>query len=292
MTPDEALVQLAESTAEAVDHVLQQFCSGEVERGPASVVAAGESPFAMIAAPAVATNVSYVDGVTGGNVFVIALAGARKLAAAMMGAEPSAEEGEELSELELSAVGEAANQMMAAAAAAIGAALGDAVAIAAPETRLLHTSEAADTAFAHTAHATTVSFKVLGESCRLVLLVPNAFVVRMTRALVERSSETAPVQAPGAVGPTEGASETIRDVPVRVWAELGRTELPFGQLVGLASGSVVELEDGADDLVGVYVNGKHYADGRLLLVDGDWAVRIETVFKPTDTLQTSRGGTT
>jgi flagellar motor switch protein FliN/FliY len=289
MTPDEALVQLAESTAEAVDSVLQQFCPGEIERGPAGVVAAGQSPFSMIVTPAVATNVSYVDGVTGGNVFVIAMAGARKLAAAMMGMEPEDGDAAELSELELSAVGEAANQMMAAAAAATGQVLGEEVEIASPETRFLHTAEAADAAFTHTAHATTVSFKLLGEPCRLVQLVPNSFVVRMTRALAERSSE-APAAADADLV-TESASESIRDVPVRVWAELGRTRLPFGQLVGLASGSVVELEDGADDVVGVYVNGKHYASGRLLLVDGEWAVRIETVFQPTEMLA-PQGGTT
>jgi flagellar motor switch protein FliN/FliY len=288
MTPDEALIQLAESTAAAVDGALQQFCPGEIERGPASIVPPGQSPFQNIATPAVATNVSYIDGVTGGNVFVIALAGARRLAAAMMGTEP-AEEGEELSELELSAVGEAANQMMAAAAAATSVVLGDAVEIAAPETRFLHTSEAADASFAHTAHATNVSFKVLGESCRLVLLVPNSFVVRMTRALAQRSTEAAGESV--AVRPAEHASDSIRDVPVRVWAELGRTRLPFGQLVGLANGSVVELEEGADDAVGIFVNGKHYADGRLLVVEGDWAVRIETVFQPPELLATSEGGT-
>ena len=289
MTPDDALVQLAESTAGAVEGILEQFCPGEVERGPAQVVAADQSPFAAIAAPAVATNVSYVDGVTGGNVFVIALAGARKLAAAMMGAEPSADEGEELSELELSAVGEAANQMMAAAAAATGDVLGEDVLIASPETRLLQTSEAADTAFPQTAHATTVSFKVLGESCRLVQLVPNAFVVKMTRALAARSEAAA-----GSSGETafpEMATDAIREVPVRVWAELGRTRLPFGQLVGLANGAVVELEEGADDAVGVFVNGKPYASGRLLVVDGDWGVRIDTVFKPTEML-VSEGGST
>ena len=35
--------------------------------------------------PRVATSVAYVDGVTGGNVFVMTLDGARSLAAAMMG---------------------------------------------------------------------------------------------------------------------------------------------------------------------------------------------------------------
>jgi flagellar motor switch protein FliN/FliY len=246
----------------------------------------------MIATPAVATNISYIDGVTGGNVFVIALSGARKLAAAMMGTEPSTDEGDELSELELSAVGEAAHQMMAAAAAATGEVLGEDVEIAAPETRFLPTAEAADASFASTAHATTVSFKVLGEPCRLVQLVPNAFVVRMTRALAERGAESAPDQPVAGAAQPESASDSIRDVPVRVSAELGRTRLPLGQLVGLANGAVVELEEGADDLVNVYVNGRSYATGRLLVVEGDWAVRIETVFPPTEALATTQGGTT
>ena len=288
MTPDEALVQLAEATAEAVDGVLQQFAPGATERGPAGVVVSGQSPFAMIVTPAVAANVSYVDGVTGGNVFVIALAGARKLAAAMMGTDPSADEAGDLSELELTAIGEAANQMMAAAAAATGEVLGEEVEIASPETRFLQTADAADAEFAQTAHATTVSFKVLGEPCRLVQLVPNSFVVRMTRALADRQSE-APAGSVAADNAVDLASDSIRDVPVRVWAELGRTRLPLGQLVGLASGSVVELEESADDAVGVYVNGKHYASGRLLLVDGDWAVRIDTVFQPTEMLAPEGG---
>src|SRR5215218_8974042 len=45
----------------------------------------GTSPLAGLPFPAVATNVSYVDGVTGGNVFVMTLEGARRVAAAMMG---------------------------------------------------------------------------------------------------------------------------------------------------------------------------------------------------------------
>jgi flagellar motor switch protein FliN/FliY len=49
----------------------------------------------------VATSVSYIDGVTGGNVFVMTLDGARRLAAAMMGMEqPEDPDAPELSELE------------------------------------------------------------------------------------------------------------------------------------------------------------------------------------------------
>ena len=65
---------------------------------------------------------------------------------------------------------------------------------------------------------------------------------------------------------------------MRVWAELGRTRLPSAQIVGLPTGAVVELDKLADDAIDLYVNGTHFATGRLVVVDGtDWAVRIEHV---------------
>jgi flagellar motor switch protein FliN/FliY len=70
----------------------------------------------------------------------------------------------------------------------------------------------------------------------------------------------------------------LRSVGLRVWAELGRARLPVGRAVGLAPGSVLELDRGVDDPVDVYVNGRRLALGRLLLTDdGEWAVRVESV---------------
>src|SRR3712207_8251054 len=94
-----ALVRLGTSTAEAVSGVLELFAPGRVSAGDVAVVAADRDPLDGVSAPAVATSVSYVDGVTGGNVFVMTVEGARKLAAAMMGMDPDAiEPGEELGE--------------------------------------------------------------------------------------------------------------------------------------------------------------------------------------------------
>jgi flagellar motor switch protein FliN len=46
----------------------------------------------------------------------------------------------------------------------------------------------------------------------------------------------------------------------------------------MPSGSVVELNQAADEPIDLYVNGTLFATGRLMVVDGtDWAVRIETV---------------
>jgi flagellar motor switch protein FliN/FliY len=74
------------------------------------------------------------------------------------------------------------------------------------------------------------------------------------------------------------AQPSLSGIPVRVWAELGRARMPSAQIVGLPTGAVVELDKQADDAIDLYVNGTHFATGRLVVVDGtDWAVRIEHV---------------
>ena len=120
---------------------------------------------------------------------------------------------------------------------------------------------------------------ICGEPARLVQLVPNAFVVRMSSALDEIGSESAPPRnrARRPAGST-AAQPSLAGIPVRVWAELGRARMPSAQIVGLPTGAVVELDKQADDAIDLYVNGTHFATGRLVVVDGtDWAVRIEHV---------------
>ena len=138
MTTEEALLQLGNSTADAVLRVLSSLAPDAADKGSVAVIPGGASPLQAVPLPAVATNVSYVDGVTGGNVFVITRLGARRLAATMMMQEPPTDDHDgELDELELSAVGEAMNQMMAAAAGATGHVLGQEVEISVPTTRFL-----------------------------------------------------------------------------------------------------------------------------------------------------------
>ena len=270
MTRDEALIQLSDSTAEAVASVLRAYAPEGLERGRVNVLEDGAEPFASMPFPAVATTVNYVDGITGGNVFAITLVGAKKLAAAMMGADgPSP--GDDLSELELSAVGEAMNQMMAAAAAAGGTAVGEEVEIAAPQTAILSDVSEASAPEGTGGRTVIVSFSVLGESARLVQVVPSAFLIRMTRALAEREIDLddIPVISAQSIG-----ADALRNVPVRVWAELGRSNLPVGRAVGLSSGTVVELDRAVDEAVELYVSGRRFAAGELVLVDGEWAVRV------------------
>jgi flagellar motor switch protein FliN/FliY len=270
MNADQALLRLGTSTAEAVQGVLQMFSPDGVGPGSVTVVPPDQSPFADIMLPAIAADVSYVDGVTGGNVMVIGIEGARRLAAAMMGADPNAvEAGGELSELEFSAVGEAMNQMMSAAAVATSAVLDEEVEIAPPDVRQITTLQDTAGRWDHPGRATAVSFTFCGAPCLLVQLVPNAFVVRMNRALdeiTESHHDDAPL------------GDALRQVAVRVWAELGRTKMSSGRVVALPGGAVVELDREVDAPIDLYADGMRFATGRLLITDdGGLAVRIEQV---------------
>jgi flagellar motor switch protein FliN/FliY len=275
MSSDAPLLRLGESTAEAVERVLQNVAPGAARVGAVragnGTEQAAEQAVQGLAMPAVCAEVSYVDGVTGGNVFLLPVEGARRLAATMMGGEAGdAVEGAELSELELSAVGEAMNQMMSAAAMATAGVLGQEVEIAPPNIRVLTTeAEAAEMLRASAApHVLTTSFTVADVSARLVQLVPNAFVVRMDRALDAQTTEytSAPLGA------------ALRAVPVRVWAELGRARMPAGTSLDLPTGSVVELDREVEDPVDLYVDGLHFATGRLRVAeDGGLQLEVETV---------------
>src|SRR3954465_11559518 len=247
MNVEDALIRLGESTSEAVAGVMQMFAGDAAQPGPVAIVPAGGGPPPTPPPPAphppppppppaVTASVSYVDGVTGGNVFVMPLKGARALAAAMMGEEPPEDDADDLTQLELSAVGAAMNQMMAAAANATSGVLGTEVEIAPPDTRVLSSLEAALEGHDDAAHVTPGVFTVFGQPCRLIQLVPNAFVMRMTKALDELGAEYLGDQGPTGEGAPAGPDESMRAIQVRVWAELGRRRMPIGGLIGTPAG--------------------------------------------------------
>lgn len=294
ITPQEALLRLGASTGEAVAQVFDMYAPGLVERGDVTVLPDPALAFDNLPFGAVAASVSYVNGVTGANVFVMSPAGARALAGAM-GVPPPDEtdvppaEGAPLvlTELELSAVSEAANQMMAAAASAISVVLGQEVEISPPVTRVVDDTDSALDMFGSAPHATSTTFLIGSEACRLVQLVPSAFVVRMARAIDELADQPSEGDgdhgspAAGGASAAEGGvtvHEALEGITLRVWAELGRAQLPLGSAVDLPLGAVVDLDCAADAPVDIFVNGLRFAQGQLLVTDdGEWAVRLEAL---------------
>jgi len=65
-------------------------------------------------------------------------------------------------------------------------------------------------------------------------------------------------------------------IPVRVWAELGRTHLPLGQALELPPGAVVELEQSAEAPIELFAGGLPFAEGQLQVsAEGQWAVQVD-----------------
>jgi len=276
VSAEDAVVQLAQATADAVAEVLGGF-GVSVELGVARIVAREVNPLDGLPLPAVVSSVSYVGGVSGGNVLALTSAGARRLATAM-GAGDETPSGGELSDLAVSAVSEAANQMLAAAASATAAVLGREVDLAPPSTHVM--TEAGGAVQGEQAeYVTSVTLTVDGEDGRLVQLVPQAFVLRMEAALEGRHTEPA-AGVPGGSDPDALASTWLLDTRLRLDVELGRTFLSAEEIVELGDGTIVTLDRLASDPIDLRVNGVRFATGRLMLDDGQWAVRIDTLLQP------------
>lgn len=81
---------------------------------------------------------------------------------------------------------------------------------------------------------------------------------------------TAPSGAPASI-------DLLKDVPLAVTAELGRTKMLVKEILKLGVGSVVELDKLTGEPVDILVNGKVIARGEVVAIDENFGVRITEV---------------
>jgi flagellar motor switch protein FliN/FliY len=82
----------------------------------------------------------------------------------------------------------------------------------------------------------------------------------------------------GGVGPGDPRDlRLLADVQVELAVELGRVKLPLRDLLSLAPGAVLELDRAADAPVDVLVNGCLVARGEVVVIDGEFGVRVTAV---------------
>jgi flagellar motor switch protein FliN/FliY len=268
MTTQDALLRIAEATAHAAAEFLRELAPDQVALREAEVVIAGRDPLSKVKTPAITASVSYVDAMQGGTVMVMPLAAARALAGAA-GDAPSGE----MSEAELSAVGDALGGMLEAVVASTSRLLNEEVLVDAPSIQVAETRADMKISFAGATRATVAEMVVFGEPCQLIQLIPTLFTMRMTQAMATRSAATFDPES------ADELRDALRLVPLRVWAELGRASLRSCEAAALADGAIVELDRAADDPIDIFVNGSRIATGRLVaLEDDEWAVRVEHVF--------------
>jgi flagellar motor switch protein FliN/FliY len=82
----------------------------------------------------------------------------------------------------------------------------------------------------------------------------------------------------------------LMDMPLRVWAEIGRVRMPAAFVVGMPHGAIVDLDSDPDEPADLFVNGRHYGTGRLILVEGEWALRVESLDAEPGVVASPEGG--
>ncbi|MBQ7588506.1 MAG: flagellar motor switch phosphatase FliY [Lachnospiraceae bacterium] len=71
--------------------------------------------------------------------------------------------------------------------------------------------------------------------------------------------------------------ELIKDVPLEVTVELGRTQKSISDILDFAPGTIIELDKIAGEPVDVLVNGKLVAKGEVVVIEENFGVRVTEI---------------
>ena len=102
------------------------------------------------------------------------------------------------------------------------------------------------------------------------------------QAPLESQSETAVVNPDSTAPAVSQAGPLLLGVKLPIRVLLGRTQLCLRDVAQLGSGSVVELDCSPNDPVEVIVNDKVIAHGEVVVVGGNYGVRITRIAGPAD----------
>jgi flagellar motor switch protein FliN/FliY len=126
---------------------------------------------------------------------------------------------------------------------------------------------------------------------------PAAEADPWAEALAEQAAAKQPVQAAArqpvfeqfASGqPSQGPRQDIDlilDIPVQLTVELGRTRVPIKQVLGMAQGSVIELDGLAGEPMDLMVNGCLIAQGEVVVVNEKFGIRITDIVTPSERIR-------
>jgi len=118
---------------------------------------------------------------------------------------------------------------------------------------------------------------------------PPARIEQLSREIPPAAEPIIPATAepilPAAVATTAPFPmlDHVLDVEFEVLVELGHTRLPLRDVMRLQPGEAFALDQGSDDLLGLYVHDQLIARGEALVVDGALAVKIVEVLPAAST---------
>ncbi len=288
--------------------------------------------------PFVAVEVKYREGLKGMNLLVLKEKDVKVITDLMMGGDGSSDMGE-LTELHLSAISEAMNQMVASSATSLAEMFQKRIDIFPPKAfsfsfsnsqidikdldpkdKVVKTSfkmvvgdilnseimqiipvgfakELVGNLFGENQDDNTkndgYSEKKTVESSNIDMEKNNSYETDNSTPYSNNSIENTekkevkvqPVQFPNLDDtPSLGQKEDIgliRDIPLKVTVELGRTTKKISEILEFSPGTVVELDRLVGEPLDILVNGQFIAKGEVVVIDENYGIRVTDIINPT-----------
>lgn len=265
--------------------------------------------YASFQVPYVVVQVNFTHGLTGINLFILETHDAMVIADLMMGGSGKDLEGPP-NEIQLSAIGEAMNQMMGSAATAMSTIFNRAVKISPPEVQLVDFQSPDFTSPLNGEEAIVVVAFDLEVGSIIKSKLMQVMPIRVAREQTDLLLGGSQAQASGAASPEVAVGEEaitvgnlpepanggnsagahggpqaatpknldlILDVPLKVSVVLGKSQRPIRDVLNLGPGSILELDKQADDPVQVLVNGTLIAEGEVVVINENFGVRLTSI---------------
>jgi len=87
------------------------------------------------------------------------------------------------------------------------------------------------------------------------------------------------------VGNSNEKLHFLKDLPMNIYIELGRTQMRIKDILELERGYVIELDKLASEPVDVFVNNKKIAEGEVVVIDKHFGIRITSLVDPANRLK-------
>ena len=317
--------------------------------------------------PCVFIKIKYTVGLEGTNILILKEDDVKIITDLMMGGDGTNVEGSELTDIHLSAISEAMNQMMGSSATSLSSMLGRMIDISPPEASLVDVGELEsqeDISSFLLGRFVRITFRMQIEDLvdsKIMQLYPIDFAKNLYDYFMDSQEPeappapepAAPTMAPPSMGapsvatpsmgapsmpppsmgmPTMGAPgmgapgmdfsmgmgmqpqmgapqqmgmpmpnvniqpasftpfsmdvnamqsqeniSLIKDVPLEVTVELGRTSKAISDILDFAPGTIIELDKIAGEPVDVLVNGKLVAKGEVVVIEENFGVRVTEI---------------
>jgi flagellar motor switch protein FliN len=125
---------------------------------------------------------------------------------------------------------------------------------------------------------------VLGASGVSVTVVEPTPAIAASSEPLSAATPTMEIAATSGA-PTPRNLELLLDIELPVAVRFGQTELTLNTLTRLGPGSVIDLHRSADEPVEILVGGKMIARGEVVVVEGNYGVRVTEVLSTADRIR-------